>query len=99
MKTLLPQFGITNLDTVVRRVTPTSDPSDFRQKIARTYRFIAVAGRGSRIVWGLALLIIGGCMIAGGLLFYVTPLAIPVAILGPLPISLRILVAMSLGTE
>ena len=68
MKTLLPQFGITSLDTVVRRVTPTSDPSDFRQKVARTYRFIAVAGLGSRIVWGLALLILGGCMIAGGLL-------------------------------
>jgi len=95
MKTLLPQFGITSLDTVVRRITPTSDPSDFRQKVARTYRFIAVAGMGSRIVWGLALLILGGCMIAGGLLLYVTPLAMPVAILGLLLIPIGIWVAMS----
>ena len=95
MKTIIAQFGFTDLDGVVRRITPTADVFDLRQKIARTYRFIAVAGRGSRLVWGLALLAIGGSMIAGGILLYTTPIAMPVAVLGILLILIGILIAIS----
>ncbi len=95
MKNLLSQFGIANVAAIVRRITPKDDPTDFAQRVARTYRFVAVAGLGSRVVWGLALIIGAICLITAGLLFYATPLGLPVAILGLLLIPVGIWVAMS----